>query len=298
MENTDISHLPPEVQQSIKTRLILNQIEAYGKEIVKVEGFIGEKQPFMHLKNIRVVDRFVILDKGCETWVVGEKYPLRFALQNNKIDTIHRFKRLIPIATKSFKKSPILSSLYFLKNWKGYVDFLHNGMKDVYFSDQKYYSQPIREFYRVFTKLCYNTKLRDIWCALLEFDTAYRYRIQDIFVEINKEDLRKNPTKEIQRVLSILFRREISLNNGLGKFKTVVPFIFFYLKYINRRLLGKIVDFLFECDMREIQSSVEDLYWQNAPEQKDYNYRGLSSEERVVSYLREKNTIKNSSYAK
>lgn len=295
----DLSHLPPGVQQSIRSQLLMQKIQQYGTKKVEVQmkdgrtGVMDEK-PFMHQRDVAILEDFVDLDEGCESWLVGEKYPMRICINPQRIDNVHRFKKVIPILFRSFQGNPLRKAtalLYFYWNWKLYVEFLYMAWRDVYYPEVKYYSQPVREFLRVFDKLGIWEMAKMVFCTPLESDTAYRYRVQDWFVLIDKALLVENPTKELKRVLDIWFEREIT-NAGLGRFRSITPYLIFYLKFINRKLLKTIVDFILECDIEEIRSSKEDLYYQNCiNEDKDYQYRGIPAKERYQDYLTEKNSM-------
>lgn len=274
--------------------MLINKINAYGNRKVKTDGDVKgtmDYKPFMNQTNLGIVRDFVELEHGCELWIEGEKYPQRVCINSNKLDTITRFKKLIPILAKSFRGNVfrrLIALLYLRINWDLYVEFLYMALRDVYYQDVKHYSQPVREWHRVLDEMGFD-RIKDIACAILEFDTSYRYRVQDIMVETNKGELIRDPIKEIKRVCDILFSRE----NGAAflKFKGVTPIILFYLKYINRKLLGKLVLFITNCEMKEMRSSPEDLYWQNIGIiENDYRYRGLEASERRKLYLKEKQT--------
>jgi len=51
--------------------------------------------------------------------------------------------------------------------------------------------------------------LRDLFCMYLESDNAYRYRFQDVFAEVNKKAIEKNPVKEFHRLYDIMIGREV-----------------------------------------------------------------------------------------
>lgn len=71
------------------------------------------------------------------------------------------------------------------------------------------YSDAVREIYRAFTGTTeFHQMFRDALCMILEMDNAYRYRFQDIIVNVDKTALLKNPRKELIRLLEILSQRE------------------------------------------------------------------------------------------
>lgn len=69
-------------------------------------------------------------------------------------------------------------------------------------------------------------------CMILEYDDAYRYRIQDLLGEMDVEDMKKDPAKEISRLIDIAIARDphgVNEQAGTGfKFdavRKVIPFI-------------------------------------------------------------------------
>ena len=51
-------------------------------------------------------------------------------------------------------------------------------------------------------------KLLCVLCHVLEYDSAYRYRAQDILMAVDKVALRNNPGKEVARLLKVAMTRE------------------------------------------------------------------------------------------
>ncbi len=50
----------------------------------------------------------------------------------------------------------------------------------------------------------------EVFSHCIEYDTAYRYRLQDILSETSKQALYSNPRKEIKRIVYILSERELT----------------------------------------------------------------------------------------
>lgn len=70
------------------------------------------------------------------------------------------------------------------------------------------YCRFIRELHRAFPKGEFSGQIRDMVCMILEMDNAYRYRAQDILVELDRKALKKNTAKELLRLLDVLSSRE------------------------------------------------------------------------------------------
>ena len=278
-----MNNVTPEEQKFVDGYNLVNKINMYGREIVEVQKieFVRSNVDDYNAP-IKVIKDFKELEEGCETWIEGEKYPMRLCFQGDRIKTAHHFKKIFPAIFRTFKKNKIISLWYFKNNWQEWIRFVHYSMTDAFYSERKYYSQSVREIHRVLTG--YNEwvdKIRDIGCAILESDPAYRYRVQDIVPLIDKDAFNRNPVKEINRLIDIFKSREKTdmISNKFGKF---IPVGLFYLRF-NRKLLKAIKKIVNELNLEEIKSSKEDIYWQNARFE-TYNSRGLSNEIRKKLY--------------
>ena len=73
-----------------------------------------------------------------------------------------------------------------------------------------------REFYRVFNLMAtwypkYKTEIesfRNIWCMILEYDDAYRYTLQDVLPEFNKDVAGKDIIQEVKKILDMTLERD------------------------------------------------------------------------------------------
>jgi len=245
------------------------RMERYGRIIKPDTGEIVSNHWFPEEKTVGIVD-FIEHDEGCETWFDGGEYPARGCFQNERVVETLRVKRMFMVLFKTIK-SP-LDILYLKKNWKHFLDLAEQNLLDVKYPDVKYYSQPVREIYRKIPGGSdrFLGEIRNVICCSLEFDTAYRYRAQDILPEFIRENLEKNPLKEFKRVADILFQRES--DGGMGRFKKISKLLWIYL-WFNRKLLNAIKDFILNLDMEEIKLSKEDIYWTKiVPYNYQFNY--------------------------
>jgi len=72
--------------------------------------------------------------------------------------------------------------------------------------DPKLFSKPVREVYRLFNILIEREKsdrmkemwanMRDVVCYILEFDSAYRFRLQDVLPEIDLDAIKPDEATE------------------------------------------------------------------------------------------------------
>ena len=137
------------------------------------------------------------------------------------------------------------------------------------------YSQSMRELYRAISNPRKNEKprmmelrlmARDVICMILEFDNAYRFRVQDILGELNKYELDKNPIKEINRLVDIASGRELE-QQVKDTWRLIKLFTSYYLRF-DRQLRNMVVDVLSDLNLERFKLMPEDMVY-CAP-RKDY----------------------------
>lgn len=210
---------------------------------------------------------------GALTYIEGHEEPYKgypFYEFVDKIDTLKKMGR----GTLSYlfhalkKKSKLQLATVLLVPWLfsalagAAVYAAHRVVVRFRFKSHRYCTA-MRELWRAFGK---NERLRDIVCMVLENDNAYRYRFQDIIVELDKVSLRKNPGREIVRLLNVLQSRETheDLVDTWTLLKTFIPPFLF----INRRIRSEVVRVLTDLDLEKVALSKEDKWY--ATPRKDY----------------------------
>jgi len=152
------------------------------------------------VKNEAKIERVVFpKEGGVLTYIQGHPYPYRGFPLRSVVEKIGFIKAMIPALGEIFRlipkwKLPLCKDAVF-KIVKGAFYLLE---KDRLKPDK--YSQPVREIYRLFNLLIerevYEEKkkqwqqLRDITCMILEFDSSYRLRVQDVLSELNIDEIK------------------------------------------------------------------------------------------------------------
>lgn len=214
------------------------------------------------------------------------------------VEILATIKGIIPIGLKFIEQSVKKGDLIALWNLKNHIyDILQYGGKilnrrlPLY---SKRFNRPTRELYRVLTipmekiqpvgkPQDYETRLkwsrwldlRAIVCITSEFDNAYRYRIQDFLIEMNKEQLQKHPIKELRRLLSLMIKRENRASIAI-KWKRL-KLILTILLLLKPKIKKQIVELLMAVNQDEIQ--FEDDDWYMIAMRTDYNFGGLTNED-------------------
>lgn len=225
---------------------------------------------------------------GILTYMEGHEQPYRgfpFHEFVEKIDIIKKITRTtLSGAYHAVKDKPkilfltLLPALWVIKPMIRIFVYVFYRMIDRFKIKTIRYSQPIREVYRAlsvdknlnekFIEREFRLQFRDLLCMTAEFDNAYRYRMQDVLVEMDKKALKDNDLKELTRLLDILKARE-KTQEIKDTWKLLKFFIRFYLRF-DRKLRDLIINLLLELDMKEIELSIEDRHY--CEPRKDYNF--------------------------
>lgn len=123
------------------------------------------------------------------------------------------------------------------------------------------YSQAVRELHRVLSleKGEVREIIRDLLCMTLENDNAYRFRFQDIIVNLDKVALKKNVSKEVVRLLTLMQSREknVDVSDTWTLLKTFLPMYLF----VNRKLRKELAFILGEINLGEVELTKEDKWF-------------------------------------
>lgn len=198
---------------------------------------------------------------GVLSYHVGDMYPVKAWPFKEAIYAIDSIKRVIINLLKFLISSPtrylLVPFALFPASWKrrvidraieefsGYTDVVFDrwGRIMVFTDDQgnefglqgviwkpEFYCDMVREFRRVAMPMAGDNiarqKLVETACMILEFDDAYRYRIQDGFGTIDRGAVERDPVKELTRAFTIMQQRGIGTGEKFGSFIKAIPFLF------------------------------------------------------------------------
>ncbi|MDE2104674.1 MAG: hypothetical protein KGL39_45985 [Patescibacteria group bacterium] len=252
-------------QAKIANWVIAQQMETYGRKTLVRDGQkMNIPEHFGITGDETRIVGFKALDQGSETYLEGHSVPVRGCFQTDRGTLVAIVKRLIPTVLGTAKggiAKKSVATMHFLMSWKRYLDFMHYGLQDAFYPDPKYFQQPVAELYRVMSGYSPTVdKFRDVACAIMEFDEAYRYPVQDILSAMDKKSLRENPIKEIERLLKLHYERNGDPNHGLGKLHVIDGVLIGTLKQ-SKRLLEATVALLDGINQEKIALNEQDRYW-------------------------------------
>lgn len=120
-----------------------------------------------------------------------------------------------------------------------------------------------------------------IFATLIEYDTAYRLRIQDIMSETDKNQLLVNPRKELQRLCDIIIKRNANPLTA-EKFTKTAKLLSWIL--VLPRIKRAFRCAVLETDIKLMQMDEADRY--HCLNLDKYDFEGRSIEERRAEYER------------
>jgi hypothetical protein len=147
--------------------------------------------------------------------------------------------------------------------------------------DPKYFCDMVREIYRAGMEMASDPSeklLIQAICMLLEFDDAYRYRIQDAIELIDKDAIVRNPAKEIVRILGIMEQRGPLTAERFGSIKKLIPFI---LKI--RTVRNSITGFFAKVDLEKLY--LDEADWYRCLLWGGYAFRGVPDDQRLSTRM-------------
>jgi len=197
----------------------------------------------------------------------GLEYPTKGFPYGDTVNAVDRVKKVLMVTLRGIEESlkehrikTVLLFIFFRKQifkiGDALLSTLNRGLEEVR-SKPEMYCPAVREIYRAFNHIAKERKffinLRDIICMVLEYDDAYRYRFQNVIIELDKERVQKNVVKEIRR----LFERAIELEDDEG-----VKAKFIRLKKFLPIIRGQkaLRDFLCGLDLSKLRMDRGDRY--------------------------------------
>lgn len=212
---------------------------------------------------------------GVLTYMSGQEEPYKGFPFHEMVDKIDLIKKVTRALLSSFfhsskRRNKLQLLTVILVPWlisDSIRAFVHTFYRVVerFRVKSTMYSTSMRELHRAFSIEHYGEKpqdkdlreqIRDLTCMILEFDNAYRFRFQDIVSELDKVSLRKNPGKELVRLLTLMQSREKqqTVKDTWTLFKAFIPAALFF----NRKLRRAIISILESLDLEKIRFSKED----------------------------------------
>lgn len=167
-----------------------------------------------------------------------------------------------------------------------YVEVAYKSVREFVVEDehQAEFSKELEWFVYVYMKDLelkdyYAKALSEVISTVVQGDSAYRYRVMDIFHEIDGKRLYKHPTREIIRVAKLSASREYLYPYMAKKITTLGYVLGMIMLYPKARHALRVA--LQKIDLSKLGYNEIDNYW--AMLHKDYNYKGLTYDKRLAT---------------
>ena len=237
---------------------------------------------------------------GVATWFAGHPYPRKAFIYEGVTEPNNKAKRItlslfMPFASLRYGLKAFLNS--YLYNYVRLVDAFYEDCDQTPYLHYKYYSEfakSLWDFIYLFLKrigIESETAFRAGMqvTTMVEYDDAYKVRLQDVLSECNLEVLLSNPRKEILRAIEIYKSREFNLKNDVGGKEVGSRIInmakmltlLLYLPPIKKAFIFALKNINFEW----FKYDKWDWYW--CLPRADYNCLGKTFEERKAIMTQE-----------
>lgn len=118
-------------------------------------------------------------------------------------------------------------------------------------------------------------RFAEIFVFMIDMDNAYRLRIEDTFSATTREQLVKNPSKELKRLMKVISERDINpaVSKKVNKFVGLMS-----LSLLIPKIKKAFITTIQDCDYVNTSLDEGDIYW--AIFRTDYNFLGLNYKQR------------------
>ena len=257
-EMKEIAELPSEKPKDVSP-LQKVEISDHGGVFTYMEGY---EHPYKGFPFHEFVDRIDLMKKITRTTLSGIYHELK---KSNKLWLL-----------------TLLPSLWIVKTLVRAGIYVFYRIVERFRLKSRCYCQAVRELYRAFSIEDPNEtvgdrdlrfRIRDCLCMILEFDNAYRYRTQDIIVELDQKRIKTHTIAELHRLFDIMSTREKTqeIRDTWKLFKYLVSF---YLRF-DKKVRNIIGDVLSEIDIEKVKLDAGDIEF--CKKRQDYTFKFMQN---------------------
>ncbi len=229
---------------------------------------------------------------GIHLWLKGLKYPIKGFPEPENVAANNIAKRILINQVKIWAKYP-LSACYLLTNkgrnlwFREYLDIIYPVIERALYEPSKY-NNLSRELFKMVPIFLKGIGIQEevanvmghVVAAMIEHDDAYRYRIEDLLSETNKDFMMKYPAKEMAMMVKVLGERD-NRKHLVQKFDSIrrILTIAFWLPSVKKAFR----DALSVCNFEHMQLDEIDRY--HTLRYSTYDFAGLPFDERYAVFL-------------
>ena len=285
-----------EYLQAIKQHILLESQREILAKIKKRNDASTHFERFTTAKKFKEGDALIVegveIRKDGTIWtkLKNRKECIRGFAEFSVVNETSCYKSVLPRLIKNFRNIGILKAIITLLAVKWNVGVISQYFATLFNSKElllkdEHWSAPVKEIRRVLLKYI-DQYITDAIALVVEYDSAYRYRMQDVIVNLNKDNLRGfKIIGEMGRLFDILISREPMDYDQTGQKVSEMVKKFTRIKILLqigmtisiqfRKLIRNILQ---DLDIDKVKMTKEDLYWTR--QIGSYNYEGLSKAER------------------
>lgn len=235
---------------------------------------------------------------GQYVWHLGREHPRKGHVYPEALKDLYYPKRILINGLKVLAGKDMFPFFIVFgllpKKWKGkilnrvidgYIDTVWGILADHFLHPQfnidicRELSQPIMTFLtELGVEKMRAAKMSLIFTNILEYDMAYRLRIEDLLSETTKEKLLTDPVGETRKLVKILADRDWTrphLVEKFDRFARLLKYGFFFIRKPFRKALAPV-------DFSKLQLDEIDRY--QVRHWKGYNWFGMTIQERAAKW--------------
>lgn len=216
---------------------------------------------------------------GMFNYYQGTPYPAKGFVYPEAMFALNQMKRFT-LEVLKVSKNPIVFAGLVVARKQALASY--NTLFDKVFGDHSVKNEYLcHSAYAVEAFLLYvmkDEKFAHNVAQFVEYDDAYRYRFQDIITELDVEAFKKNPRKELDRLVKLMDSRE-GQKGVFAKLQTALKLakILLLVPSIRKSVCENI------HHLKRGEFDENDRYWVSVIDN-GYSYFGMSSDERLKLY--------------
>lgn len=261
-------------------------------EIVRLMKIIPEL-PSEQPNDVQPLTRVEFLEKGgVVTYMGSMPFPYKgfpFFEFVDKIDVLKKlFRGFLSGCYHQFKRKKLLlitllPAFWAVKPLSRVALYTAHRHIDRFKIKPEMYSDAVRALYYAFTREDmseFQVMFRDTLCMVLEMDNAYRYRFQDVIVNLDKYALNTDPKRELLRLLGILSERERT--QDVKDTWTLIKLATSFYLSVDREFKNNLVSGFTALELSQVKMTIEDKLF--AAGRKDYLFGFMLSPDKETKY--------------
>ena len=245
-----------------------------------VESIVKENEEGLFYKVSKIT-----VEGGLKQWIDGAEYPRKGYCPPEAMFACNQAKRIFVEGLKMFNSWQFITAIIFTKDKMRFIRSYNEIVWKVmapFITKYEYLTSIAQDLqdltYSMMIKLGLDEenskRFAKIFSHLIEYDDAYRFRVQDILNETRKDFIIERPITEVDRLTLLLTSRD---SPGVAeKFQKLSKLLCIALCLPSvRNAFREVVE---ESNFKKLQVDDSDFYWHCFRE--DYKFGGMTNDDR------------------